>query len=71
MFGYWPMGGMWWFWMLLVGCGFWFWGYRPRYSPRRTYDRRESPLDLASRRLASGEITIDEFEKIKEAILNS
>ena len=64
------MGGMWWFWMLLVGCGFWFWGYRPRYSPRRTYYRSEGPLDLARRRLASGEITIEEFEKIKEAILN-
>ena len=71
MFGYWPMGGMWWVLMLLIGCGFWFWGYRPRYSPKRIINPRETPLELARVRLANGEITIEEFEKIKEAILNS
>jgi uncharacterized membrane protein len=64
-------GGMWIFWLFLLGCGFFFWGYGPRYYPRRAYDNRENPIELARKRLAKGEITIEEFEKIKEAILNS
>ena len=71
MFGYFPMGGMWWFWMLLVGCGLWFWGYGPRGYPRRRISRRVDPLDIARGRLAKGEISLEEFNDIKDAILNS
>jgi uncharacterized membrane protein len=47
-----------------------FWDYRPRYySRRRSY--REDPLELARIRLAKGEITVEEYEKIKETVLNN
>lgn len=78
MYGYWPMGGMSWIWMILLfGCGSLFFWYRPRHYRRYRslrhygYMRNEDPLDLASARLAKGEITFEEYEKIKKAILDS
>ena len=77
MYGYWPMGGMW-FWVFLIfGCGSWFLGFRPRrywrYRSYRPYRQsgQDDPLDIASARLARGEITFEEDEKIKKAILDS
>ena len=75
MYGYWPMGGMMWFWVfLLFGCGYWVFGFRPRhfrrYRPYRQM-RQDDPLDYAAARLAKGEITFEEYEKIKKAILDS
>jgi uncharacterized membrane protein len=70
MFGYWPMGGMLWFWLLLLGCGFWFWGYRPRYYPRRYryYRYHDDPFEITRARLAKGDITIQEYEEIMSTL---
>ena len=78
MFGYWPLGGMMWFWVILLfGCGSWFFGFRPRrywryrsYRPYR-HMRQDDPLDIASARLARGEITFEEYVKLKKALLDS
>ena len=78
MYGYWPMGGGMWLWVFLIfGCGSLFFWYRPRHYRRyrsfRPYGhiRQDDPLDIASARLARGEITFEEYEKIKKAILDS
>lgn len=75
MFGYWPMGGMMWGWVLvLFGCGYLFYMYRPRYhgyTRHRRYSRIDDPLDIAAARLARGEITIEEYERIRNAILGN
>ena len=68
----WGMGSMMWFWVLLIfGVGYWFWWYGPSNIPRRRYEHRDGPLELARARLAKGEITLEEFEEIKKAIQNS
>ena len=72
MFGFWGMGWMMWFWVFLIcGFGYWLWWYGPRGYPRRRYEVREDPIELAEARLAKGEITLEEYKKIKEAILNN
>lgn len=60
------MGGMhwlWWiFWIALVGAiVFYGWG-RPNAQPRRS---RETPYEVLRRRLASGEVTTDQYEERK------
>ena len=57
------MHGLWWiFWLLLVGAiVYGAWG-RPGGSQRRP---RESPQQLLQRRLASGEISTEEYQKRK------
>ena len=71
MWPMWGMGSMMWFWVLLFfGVGYWFL-FGPRVIPRRRYEYKENPLELARARLAKGEITIEEFEKTKEAIAHS
>jgi uncharacterized membrane protein len=68
----WGMGSMTWLWVLLIlGVGYWFWWYGPRDYPRRRYDFRDDPLEIARVRLANGEITVEEFDRIKEKILKS
>ena len=55
---------MWIFWLVLIGCGFYFWGYGPRYYRRpRMYRYEESPFEIARARLARGEINPEEFQK--------
>ncbi len=72
MWPMWGMGGMMWFWVLLIfGVGYWFWWYGPRDIPRRRLQNRVNPLELARARLARGELTLDEFEEIKKAIQTS
>jgi putative membrane protein len=72
MFGPWGMGGGMWIWVILIlGLAYVFWLYGPRSYPRRRYEPREDPLEHAKARLAKGEITLEEFEKVKEAIQNS
>jgi uncharacterized membrane protein len=59
-------------WVILIfGLVYWFFWYGPRDYPRRRYERRLDPLEHAKARLAKGEITLEEFEKVKEAIQNS
>ena len=65
----WPfmgMGGGWFIWVLiliLIGIGFYFF-----FIPRRgmTTQRTDDALDIARRRFARGEISSEEFEKIKK-----
>ena len=58
-----------WIWpLILFGCGYWFWfGYRPRRY-RRYRTNRVDPMEIARRRLASGEISSAEFEEIKRTL---
>ncbi|MHA2391242.1 MAG: SHOCT domain-containing protein [Promethearchaeota archaeon] len=58
----WGTGGMMWTWVfVLFGLGYLFWwGFRPQFYNRY----REDPLDIARMRLARGEITPEDFEKI-------
>ena len=61
--------GMWIPFLLLIGCGWLFFNWLPRsyrYRPYRRYE--EGPLEVARMRLAKGEITLEEFEKIKKTI---
>ncbi len=57
------MHGLWWiFWVVMIGLlVFYGWG-RSGQQRRRS---RETPLEVLQRRLASGEITTEEYEKRK------
>ncbi len=59
-----------WIWFLLImGCGMFFFMRWPRRYRYRIYQRyEEDPLEVARMRLAKGEITPEEFEKIRETI---
>ena len=66
------MGGMhflWWiFWIAIVAALAWaLWGRRERGAEDidRPAERRETPLELLQRRLASGECTPEEYERRK------
>ncbi len=68
--GGWFMGGMhflWWiFWVGIVAAFVWaLWGRAGERTndARRMTGRRETPLELLQRRLASGECTPEEYEK--------
>jgi len=71
MMGPWTMGGGWW--MALVWIGFWALVIVGAYllisgymTPRgRGYDRA---LEIAKERFARGEITLEEFERIKKKL---
>lgn len=72
---HWGEGG--WFWMalmMIVGAVvvvlFIYFLIRASSSPGDwgSRERRETPLDVAKRRYASGEITKEEFENIKHAL---
>lgn len=68
MWNFWGMGWGMWFWLLiLAGVGYLFY----TIMVPRTYRRREEPLEVARIRLARGEITQEEFERIKETLENS
>jgi uncharacterized membrane protein len=57
----WGFAGMMWPGLfILMGLGFIFWwGYRPQ-----TTRYRDDPLDIARMRLARGDISLEEYEKI-------
>jgi len=72
MWPMWGMGGMMWFWVLIIfGAGYWFWYYGPRDYSRIRHRNTVNSLELAKARLAKGEITFEEFDEIKKAIMNS
>jgi uncharacterized membrane protein len=53
-------------WALLVyGLVFLLRGERPHQQPERS---EETPREILRRRLAAGEITIDEYEHVREAL---
>jgi len=75
MWGY--YGGDWW-WMMLFG-GFWmliFWGAViglvvwgvNHFTRDREVPPQNTPLEIAQRRLARGEITREQFEDLKQAL---
>lgn len=69
MWDFWGMGWGMWFWLLvIIGLGYMFY---MTIIPRTYRRQRENPLEVARMRLARGEITLDEFEKIKESIERS
>jgi uncharacterized membrane protein len=64
-------------WYTMMGAGMWIWplalaglGYLVWYSlrPRGRRYIREDPVEVARMRLARGEITLEEFERIRKAI---
>ena len=66
MWNFWGMGWGMWFWLLvIVGFGYLFY---TTTVPRTHRRRREDPLEVARMRLARGEITPEEFEKIRETL---
>jgi uncharacterized membrane protein len=69
MWNFWGMGWSMWIWLVvIIGLGYLFY---TTIIPRTYKRQRQDPLELARMRLASGEITLDEFEKIKESIERS
>jgi len=66
MWNFWGMGWGMWFWLLvLIGVGYLFY---VSTLPRTSRWKREDPLEVARLRLARGEITPEEFEKIRETL---
>ena len=70
-------GGEWWWmlfgsiWMIIFwGAIIWLivWGVRQFTSERREPSSRETPLEIAQKRLARGEITREGFEELKQAL---
>jgi putative membrane protein len=60
---FWGMHAIWWFiWIILL-----FWIFFTPYDVRGRR-RKEAPLDILQRRLASGEITKEEYEERKAII---
>jgi uncharacterized membrane protein len=65
-------GGMWMFWLFLIGFGFYFWGYGPRcYRRPRALRYEDNPFEIARTRLARGEITVQEYEEIINTLKTS
>ncbi len=65
-------GGGWWIAMMFMMVIFWaavivlvVWGFRNLTGPR---EERKTPLDIAKERLARGEISADEFDRIKQQL---
>ena len=64
------MGWGMWLWIpLVLDCGWFFFTWLSRYYRHVPYDNvREDPLEVAGMRLARGEITTEEYEKIRETL---
>lgn len=63
---------MWMFWLFLIGFGFYFWGYGPRWYRRpRALRYENNPFEIARTRLARGEITVQEYEEIINTLKTS
>jgi putative membrane protein len=75
MMWYWGTGGAWWMWIVGVLMMLLFWGgvaalvvflVRGLGGPRQAHP--DSAMDTLRRRLAAGEITQEEFERIRKVI---
>lgn len=65
--GWWMLfGGVFWV-LFIVSLVYFFSGAFDR-SPRSPEGRPESPLEVAKRRLAAGEISYEEYERIRETL---
>ena len=58
-------GGPWIWFLILAGLGFLFWS---SYKPGGYRRIREDPVEIARMRLARGEISSEEFERIKKTL---
>ncbi len=62
-------GGMWIWFLLFIGGGWFFFSWWPRPYQRTSYrDEMEDPLEVARLRLAKGEITTEEYEEIRNTL---
>ena len=69
MWNFWGMGwGMWLWLLILIGAGYLFY---LRFIPRSSRSFRKDPLEVARFRLARGEISPEEFQRISEALKKS
>ncbi len=58
---YWGMNFIWWFvWLILI-----VWIFAVPYNIPGQRSRKDSPFDVLQKRFASGEITEDEYHKMK------
>ncbi len=63
---FWGMHLVWWFiWLILL-----FWIFATPYDVPGQRKKKDSPLDILKRRLASGEITTEEYQDKKRIIEN-
>lgn len=61
---YWGMHLIWWFvWMILI-----FWIFAIPYNIPGQRAKKDTPLDILKKRLASGEINKDEYQENKKLI---
>jgi len=69
MFYYGNFGGMnliWWFiWMVMI-----FWIFATPYNIPGQRNKKDSPLDILQKRLASGQITNEEYQEKKKILEN-
>ena len=63
-------GGMWIWFLLIMGCGMFFFMRWPRMYHYRTHRGYEDPLEVARMRLARGEINSEEFEEIRKTLVS-
>jgi putative membrane protein len=62
-------GGMWIWFLLFIGGGWFFFRWWARSSRYPRYGRyEENPMEIAQMRLAKGEITHEEFEEIRKTL---
>ena len=60
--------GMFMFWSVIIGLAIW--GIRRFTQDDRRHDESEpTPVEIAKRRLANGELTNDEYEQLRKALL--
>ena len=65
--GWWMLfGGV--FWVLFIGALVYLFASAFDRGPRDPQGRPESPVEIAKRRLAAGEILHDEYERIRETL---
>jgi len=61
--------GMHWFWWI-IWCMIIIWIFIAPSDILGQRTKKENPLDIAKRRYASGEISMEEFEEIKQKLTN-
>jgi len=63
---FWGMHFVWW----IIWLGLLFWIFATPYNIPGQRRKRDNPLDILKRRLASGEINLDEYKERKQILEN-